>query len=132
MPATASCTGKPASAARVSTNDRGGARRDTSSMLADSRLSTGNRTTLDPSAPCFLIVTPPAPAGNRTPRADHRAMTTATSGARSEVDARPSAVIHSSNSHFDFRRFEGLGVKLHQEGGWTITAGVVVAWRRRA
>jgi len=40
--------------------------------------------------------------------------------------------VRTSNSHFDFRRFEGLGVKLHQEGGWTITAGVVVAWRRRA
>src|SRR5271166_1038407 len=94
MPATASCAGKPASAARVSTSDRGGARRDTSSMPADSRLSTGNRTTLDPSASCFLIVTPPAPAGNRTPRADHRAMTTATSGARSEADAQPSGGMH--------------------------------------
>src|SRR5271166_2073016 len=99
MPATASCTGKPASAARVSTNDRGGARRDTSSMLADSRLSTGNRTTLDSSDPRFLIVTPPAPARNRTPRADHRAMTTATSGARSEVDARPSAGIRRPRAH---------------------------------
>ena len=38
----------------------------------------------------------------------------------------------ASNSHFDLRRFEGLGVKVHQEGSSTITAGVVVAWRRRA
>jgi len=44
----------------------------------------------------------------------------------------PPADMASSNSHFDFRRFEGLGVKLHQEGGSTITAGVVMAWRRRA